>query len=175
MKDVNTILKNTGETIFNQIGPVFNGHSRILILGTLPSPESRRRGFFYSHPGNRFWRTLAAVLSREVPETIDEKRALVLENHIALWDALASCDIQGSSDSSIKNAVPNDIVPLLRETGIKTVFTTGQMAAKLYKRHLIPEGAPEPIVLPSTSPANQGRWPLEALIQEYKVILDYIR
>ena len=172
---MNTILKNAGETIVNQIGPVFDDRSRVLILGTLPSPESRRRGFFYSHPGNRFWRTLAAVLSREVPETIEEKRALVLENSIALWDVLASCEIKGSSDSSIKNAIPNDICPLLQKTGINAVFTTGQMAAKLYRRHLMPKGAPEPIVLPSTSPANQGRWPLDALIREYSVILDYIR
>ena len=168
------MMENHVENIENPIEAVYNEHSRVLILGTMPSPESRRRGFFYSHPANRFWRALAAVLETDIPQTNEEKRALILENRIALWDVLASCDIIGSSDSSIKNAVPNDIPRLLRETGIKAVFTTGLTATKLYRRFFPHPSAPEPIPLPSPSPANQGRWPLGALVREYSAILEYI-
>jgi len=167
------MMKNDIENIENPIGAVYDKRSRILILGTMPSPESRRRGFFYSHPSNRFWRALAEILEADVPQTNEEKREFVLENGIALWDVLKSCDIVGASDSSIRNAVPNDIPRLLAETGIKAVFTTGQTATKLYRR-FFPYPNPEPIPLPSPSPANQGRWPLEALVGEYREILEYI-
>ena len=107
------MMKNDIENIENPIGAVYDKRSRILILGTMPSPESRRRGFFYSHPSNRFWRALAEILEADVPQTNEEKREFVLENGIALWDVLKSCDIVGASDSSIRNAVPNDIPRLL--------------------------------------------------------------
>ena len=152
------------------IAPVFDEMSRILILGSFPSVKSREAGFFYGHPQNRFWRVLAAVLGCPVPATIDEKRNMLLAHHVAVWDVIASCDIIGSSDSSIKNVVANDIGRVLSEAPIRQIFVNGQTAFKLYKKYVLPETGVMPVCLPSTSPANAA-WNMEKLTEAWQVIV----
>lgn len=155
--------------IVHPIQPVYNKYSRILILGSFPSVKSREEGFFYGHPQNRFWRVLAAVFQEQVPRTIEEKRAFLLQNRIAVWDVIASCDIEGSSDSSIKNVVPNDLEQILHTAPIETVYVNGKKAQQLYVRYLEPETGRKAVCLPSTSPANAA-WSLDRLIEVWKEI-----
>ncbi len=153
--------------------PVFDSESRVLILGTMPSPKSRELGFYYSHPRNRFWPVLAEIFGEEIPKTPEEKADFCLRHKIALWDVLKECDIEGASDSSIKNAVPNDMSKIFEKADIKAVFTTGTTAAKLYKKFIEPEIGISAIALPSTSPAN-AKMSFDALLKEYKIILKYL-
>jgi len=160
--------------ITHAFAPVFDSESRILILGTMPSPKSRELGFYYSHPRNRFWPVMANIFGEEIPKTPEYKKAFCLRHKIALWDVLRECDIEGASDSSIKNAVPNDISVILNSADIKAVFATGTTAAKLYKKFIEPKtGIPE-VALPSTSPAN-AKAKFEELAEKYKIILDYLK
>lgn len=152
--------------VLHEFPPLYDEHSRVLILGTMPSPRSRELGFYYMHPQNRFWKMLAAVLSEPFPSTVSERRALCLEHNIALWDVLASCEIDGASDSSIKNAVPNDIPALLGKCPITTVFTTGKKAHGLLGRFF---SEIDDICLPSTSPANRTISE-EEMLEEYRAI-----
>jgi len=151
------------------IEPVFNENSRILILGSFPSPKSREAGFYYGHPQNRFWRVLSTVLSEPAPETVDEKRMMLLRHGIALWDVLYSCEITGAADSSIKNPVPNEFARILDRADIRAVFTTGKTAGKLYARF----SGKKSIILPSPSPANCAV-SMDKLIEAYSVILSYL-
>ena len=161
------------ERITHAFDPVFDSESRILILGTMPSPKSRELGFYYSHPRNRFWSVLARIFGEDIPETPKEKANFALRHKIALWDVLAECDIEGASDSSIKNAVPNNVSIILKNADIQAIFCTGTTAAKLYKKFIEPETKIPAIALPSTSPAN-AKAKFEELAEKYKIILDYI-
>ena len=161
------------ERITHAFDPVFDSESRILVLGTMPSPKSRELGFYYSHPRNRFWPVLAKIFGENLPETPEERKNFALRNKIALWDVLKECDIEGASDSSIKNAVPNDLSVILNIAEIKAVFATGATAAKLDKKFIEPETKNPAIALPSTSPAN-AKVKFEELCEEYKRILDYL-
>jgi TDG/mug DNA glycosylase family protein len=163
------------ETIEHTLPPVYDEHSRILILGTMPSPKSREAGFYYSHPQNRFWRVLSDLLSLALPVTNEEKIRLLLQNHIALWDVLKSCAIAGADDSSIRNPVPNDIGRLLQKAKITTVFTSGTKAASLYHRFCEKRTGVSAIALPSTSPANCRYYSYERLKEAYSVILAHIQ
>lgn len=141
----------------HEIPPVYDCDSRILILGSFPSVRSREAGFFYGHPQNRFWKVLAAVCGGEeplVPETIEEKRDFLLSRGIAVWDVIASCEIRGSSDQSIRNAVPNDLSPILEAADIRQIFCNGGTSYKLYERYLREKTGRDAVKLPSTSPAN---------------------
>lgn len=158
------------QTVVHNIPPLYDSESRVLLLGSIPSPKSREAGFFYAHPQNRFWKVLSAVLEEDLPATTDEKRAMCLRHHIALWDTIARCDIAGASDTSIKNAVPNDIGRLLRETQITRIFATGGKSAQLYRRLVEPQIHIPITQLPSTSPANAA-WSLGRLIDAYRVIV----
>ena len=158
------------ELVVHPFSPVVDGHSRVLILGSLPSVKSRENHFYYGHPQNRFWRVLAAVLGEEVPVSIEDKRAMCLRHHVALWDTIAKCDIAGASDTSIRNAEPNDIGKLLRESKITRIFATGGKSAQLYRKLIEPKTGVPITQLPSTSPANAA-WSLERLIEAYRVIL----
>ena len=151
------------------IPPVYDSHSRILILGSFPSVKSRETGFFYGHPQNRFWKVTAAVFEDEVPATIPEKKAFLLRHRIALWDVLAACEITGSSDASIKNAVPNDLSPILSTADIRQIFVNGRTAEKIYQKYTEPLTGRPCLCLPSTSPANAA-WRLEDLIKAWEVI-----
>lgn len=148
--------------------------SRILILGSFPSVKSREQMFFYGHPQNRFWRVMAALLGADVPQTVEEKRAFLLANHIALWDVIASCDIAGSSDASIRNAVPNDLTPILETASIRQIFTNGGTAHRLYRKYIYPLIGREDTVLPSTSPANAAR-SLDALIDAWQPVREALK
>lgn len=155
--------------VVHPIPPVYNEHSRVLILGSFPSVKSRENRFFYGHPQNRFWKVLAAVYERQVPQTMEEKRALLLECGIALWDVIASCEIEGSADSTIQNAVPNDLSQILQTADIKCIFVNGKTAEKYYNRYLRDRLGRPAICLPSTSPANAA-WNLERLTAQWKQI-----
>lgn len=161
---------NQLQTVIHSIPPLYDSESRVLLLGSLPSPKSREACFFYGHPQNRFWRVLAAVLNEPLPQTIAQKRAMCLRRHIALWDTIARCEISGASDASIRNAEPNDIGLLLRQSKIERIFATGSKSAQLYRRLIEPQTGVPIVQLPSTSPANAA-WSLEQLIEAYRLIL----
>jgi hypoxanthine-DNA glycosylase len=146
---------------------VFDKESRALILGTMPSPKSREAGFYYMHPQNRFWKVIATVYAEPLPVTIEERRSLIIRHHLALWDVLNCCDITGAGDSTIRNPVPNDFSSLLTTAHITQVLCTGSTAFKLYTKLCEPQTKIKAVLLPSTSPANQGRWPFEKLVAEY--------
>jgi hypoxanthine-DNA glycosylase len=158
------------DTVRHVFDPVFDEHSARLVLGTMPSPASRRYGFYYSHPQNRFWRVLSALYDEPLPVSPEQKRGMVLRHGIALWDVLASCEIQGAADHTIRNPEPNDLSVILEHAPIKTIFTTGKKAEALYRKFCLPVTGIEAISLPSSSPANQGRYPLPALIDAYKCL-----
>ena len=155
--------------MLHPIAPVFDKDSRVLILGSFPSVRSREEGFFYGHPQNRFWKVTARVFGEEVPKTVEEKKAFLLRNHIALWDVIGSCDIEGSSDASIRNATVNDISHILKTARIKAVFLNGRKAYSLYQKYMYPDVKREGICLPSTSPAN-AMWSVDKLTAEWKQI-----
>lgn len=160
-------------TVFHTLDPVFDRLSRVLILGSIPSPKSREAGFYYGHPRNRFWPVLGAVLGEEIPISAKGKRALLLRRQIALWDVLQSCEIKGASDGSIREPLPNNLSLILGQAEIRAVFTTGGKAAALYRRLCQPQTGIEAIPLPSTSPANCA-CPFEALCERYRAILPYL-
>ncbi|MCR5206871.1 MAG: DNA-deoxyinosine glycosylase [Eubacterium sp.] len=158
------------KTIVHPIPPVYDENSRVLILGSFPSVKSREYGFFYGHPQNRFWRVIAEITGEEIPVTNDEKGALLIRNNIAVWDVIHSCEISGSADSSIKNAVPNNIMKIINNSNIERIFTNGKKADELYRRYLESETGIKAVCLPSTSPANAA-WSLERLKEKWKEIL----
>ncbi|KFL33053.1 MULTISPECIES: DNA-deoxyinosine glycosylase [unclassified Sulfurospirillum] len=151
--------------------PVYNIHSNVLILGTFPSVKSREERFFYGNPQNRFWKVISAITNTPLPLTIEAKKAMLLEHRIAIWDVIHSCEITGSSDSSIKNVVPMDFTTLLQEASIKHIYANGATAEKLYQKYCEATTLRSIIKLPSTSPANAA-WSLEKLIEAWRVIVD---
>lgn len=155
------------QRISHTFEPVYDKYSKILILGSLPSVQSRERGFYYGHPQNRFWKVLAAIFDCPVPESTEEKRAMLLTHHVALWDVIESCDIIGSSDSSIKNVIPADIGAVLEKTDICAIYANGKKAESLYQKYVFPKTRRPVIVLPSTSPANAA-CSLEKLAEIWK-------
>ena len=158
------------EHIVHSFEPVYDKDSEILILGTLPSVKSRENNFYYGHKQNRFWKVLATLLKEPVPDTIEEKKTMLLAHRIALWDVIQSCYIKGSSDSSIKNVQPTDIGMILEKTNVTQIYANGNKAGQLYKRYQFPVTGIEATVLPSTSPANAA-WSLARLCEAWKTIL----
>ena len=159
------------EHIIHPIPPFYDETSQILILGSFPSVKSRESRFFYGHPQNRFWKLMTLLYGEEaVPVTIEEKAALLKRHHIAAWDSIQACDIQGSSDSSIRNVEPNDFGPILSAAPIRQIFTNGKKSHEIYQKYCLPQTGREDICLPSTSPANAA-WTLERLAEAWKVIL----
>ena len=148
--------------VLHNIDPVYDENSRMLILGSFPSVKSRETGFFYGHPQNRFWKVLAAVFGERTPATVSEKKAMLLRNNVAVWDVIKSCEITGSSDISVKNAVPNDVAAIIKNTKITRVFTNGALASRLYEKTLEKRVGIKATPLPSTSPANAA-WSLPRL------------
>ena len=152
--------------VVHTFGPLYNADSRILILGSIPSPASREVGFYYGHPRNRFWQVLAEVYGMPLPESIEEKKALVLASRLALWDVIEECDIIGASDSSVKNVVPTDIPSLLTEVRIERILCNGSLSKKVYDKYQLERTGIPAIKMPSTSPANAA-WSAERLIEEW--------
>jgi len=157
--------------ILHPIDPVYDKNSEILILGSFPSVKSREDGFFYGHKQNRFWRVMADIFHTALPETTTDKKQLLLEHHIALWDVIASCEITGSSDSTIRDVRVNDLSAIFREAQIGKIIANGRKAYSLYQKYLYPEVGKEAILLPSTSPAN-AQYSLNKLINEWKKVLE---
>lgn len=151
------------------IAPVFDKNSKVLILGSFPSVRSREEGFFYGHPQNRFWKVTSRIFGEELPVTIEEKKAFLIRNHIALWDVIGSCEIDGSSDSSIRDVTVNDLSVILDVADIRAIFLNGKKAEQYYLKYLFPVLKRDAVCLPSTSPANAA-WNLEKLITVWGAI-----
>ena len=155
------------EWVTHPLDPIFNERSEILILGSFPSVASREAAFYYGNPQNRFWRVLAEIFGKSLPTGNDERRKLILSNHLALWDVIASCRIRGSSDSAIADVVPNDLSRILANAPIKKIIVNGRTAEKYYLKFLYQQTGILPTVLPSTSPANAA-WSIERLIDAWR-------
>lgn len=149
--------------------PLYDKDSEILILGSFPSVKSRELNFFYGHPQNRFWKVTSGIFGCVEPVTIDEKREFLHSNHIALWDVIASCNIIGSSDSSISDVVANDLSEILGSANIRQIFVNGKTAEKYYNKYTFEKTSRKAICLPSTSPANAA-WSVERLIDAWSII-----
>lgn len=158
------------EKIIHPIPPLYSKNSQTLILGSFPSVKSREAMFFYEHPQNRFWRLLALIFGEEPPKTTEQKKHLVLSHNLALWDSIHSCTITGSSDSSIKDVVPNDLSVILDNSRVDRIFANGAASYKMYQKYIFPTTGTEAVKLPSTSPANAA-YSLDRLYQEWKIIL----
>ena len=158
----------------HEFDPIFDENSEILILGTLPSVKSREQNFYYGHPQNRFWKVTAAVYGEEVPQTVEEKKAFLLRNHIAVWDVIASCVITGSSDASIRDVVPNPLQDILECADIRQIYCNGATAWKYYRKYQEKQLGREAVRLPSTSPANAA-WSVERLLGEWSQCGEVLR
>lgn len=152
--------------------PLYDQNSKVLILGSFPSVKSREQLFFYGHPQNRFWKVLAAVFECDTPKTIEEKKAFLHANGVALWDVIGSCDIVGSSDSSIKNVTANDLSQILDNADIKQIFVNGRTAEKYFNKYTKDIIGRNAICLPSTSPANAA-WSVEKLVEAWNIIKNF--
>lgn len=159
------------QSLKHTFDPVFNAESKILILGSFPSVKSRENNFFYGHPQNRFWKVMANVLNWKMPTTIEEKRKMLLENHVAVWDVIASCSIVGSSDTSIKDVVVNDFSKILENSKVERIYVNGGKAYELYHKYAEKVTGIKAVKLPSTSPANAA-WSLEKLTKTWKEIIE---
>ena len=155
--------------IVHPIEPFYQESSKILILGSFPSVKSREQMFFYGHSQNRFWKVISFIFGEKTPNSIDEKKNLLKKNGIALWDVIHSCEISGSSDSSIKNVVPNDISKILENTRVKKIFVNGKTAKAYYDKYIKNVTKRDAICLPSTSPANAA-WSLDKLVDAWSQI-----
>ena len=154
--------------VFHNIPPVFDEQSKVLILGSFPSVKSREGGFFYHHRQNRFWAVMEALFGYEL-DSIEDKKEFLHKEHIALWDVVHSCCIEGSSDSSITDVVANDLSLIFSSSDIKAVYTNGSRAFNLYMKCCYPIFRIKPVSLPSTSSANAS-WTLDRLLQDWCVI-----
>ena len=155
--------------------PLYDSDSHILILGSFPSVKSREAQFFYGHPQNRFWKLMGLLLTEDgqTPQSVPEKRALMLHHHIALWDTIASCDITGSSDSSITNVVANDFRQILDSSDIRQIYCNGKTSHNLYMKYCRPQTGMDAVALPSTSPANAA-WSVDRLLEAWEQILVHL-
>lgn len=160
--------------ILHSIDPTYNSQSKILILGSFPSVKSREYGYFYGHPQNRFWKVMSFIFEEEIGTSIEERKNFLLRKNIAVWDVIASCDIVGSSDSTIKNVVANDISKILEESSVEKIFVNGRKAQDLYRKYIEKEIGIKAEYLPSTSPAN-AKWDLEKLSSIWSIIKEYLR
>lgn len=161
---------SSAQTQVHPIAPLYNEHSKVLILGSFPSVKSREAMFFYAHPQNRFWRVISALTGAPLPQSVEEKTALILNHHFALWDSIGSCTIVGSSDSSIRDVVPNDLRIITENAPIERIFCNGNASLSVYKKYIEPTLGRNAIALPSTSPAN-ATWSLDRLIEAWKIVL----
>lgn len=157
------------KTIVHPIDPVYDEKSEILILGSFPSVKSREAGFFYGHPQNRFWKVIGKIVGEEAPEDIPGRKEFLLRHHIALWDVIGKCSIEGSSDTSIKDAEPNDLTKIIGCSGLRRIFVNGRKAEEMYKKYQEKSTGITAVCLPSTSPANAA-WSVDRLVEAWGVI-----
>ncbi len=156
-------------TIIHPIEPFYDKNSKILILGSFPSVKSREMMFFYGHKQNRFWQVISKVFGETTPSTVEEKKILLKKHNLALWDVIKSCDIEGSSDSSIKNVIPNDLSIIVNFAKIEKIIVNGKTAEKFYNKYIKEKIGRDIICLPSTSPAN-ATWKLDRLVDAWSII-----
>lgn len=159
------------QKIIHPIPPLYDAESKILILGSFPSIKSREAMFFYGHPQNRFWPLLARLFGEDVPTSIEEKKSLVLRHRVALWDSIHSCTIVGSSDSSVRDVVPNDLSVILDNSKVERIYCNGALSHKMYTKYIYPTTGITAVKLPSTSPANAA-FNMDRLEKEWQVIKD---
>lgn len=157
---------NDYQHVIHEFGPVCDAHSEVIILGSFPSVKSREQQFYYGHPQNRFWKLIAALANEAVPNTVEEKKALLLSHHIALWDVIAACDIIGSSDSSIRNVEVNDIRKITEHAPVRAIYLNGNKAYQLFTKYMSEQTHLPAVKLPSSSPANAA-CSLECLIEAW--------
>ena len=160
--------------VVHPLKPIYNSESRALILGSFPSVKSRENSFYYAHPKNRFWSTLGKVFNEDIGSSNQDREKFLLTHKIALFDVVYSCNITASSDSSIKDVIPNDIKKIVDESKIKAIFTTGTKAYGLYNKYLLKDVGIEAIKLPSPSPANCKKRIEEVLVNSYSKIKEYL-
>lgn len=153
----------------HELDPVFNTNSKILILGSLPSVKSREDKFYYAHPQNRFWKVLEEIFNEKIENSINSKKDFLYKHNIALWDVIESCYIYGSSDSSIRDVIANDISFILKNSEVDRIYTTGKKAYELYNKYCFSNTKIKATYLPSTSGANASI-SFQQLINEYKKI-----
>ncbi len=161
------------DRVFHPIPPLYNEASKVLVLGSFPSVKSREGQFFYHHPQNRFWRVISSVFDEPMPNTIEEKRELLLRNRIAVWDVIQSCEIIGSADSSIKNIVANDLSRIMNTARISRIISNGNTSHQLYMKHIFPKTGIVALKLPSTSPANAA-CSMDCLIREWSILRSFL-
>jgi hypoxanthine-DNA glycosylase len=149
--------------------PIYDENSKILILGTFPSVESRKAQFYYANPRNRFWTVIAQIFTCNKYDTVSEKKNMLIDKRIAIWDVIESCEITGSSDSSIRDVVPADLSILLDNANIEKIYANGDKAFKIYMKYTYPVTKREIIKLPSTSPAN-AKFSLDKLVDYWECI-----
>lgn len=162
------------EATLHNIDPIWDENSKVLILGSFPSVKSREIQFYYSYKYNRFWKVISNILKCNEPTTIEEKKSMLLNNNIAVWDVVKSCQIIGSSDSTISNVKVNDLTEITNTTNMKMIFTNGCKANELYNEYLYESTGIKAIMLPSTSPAN-AKYSLDKLIDKWSIILEYLK
>lgn len=160
---------NTPQSIVHPFPPLFDRNSSVLILGSFPSVKSREQNFFYGHPQNRFWKLISLLFDEEIPQSIDEKKRLILKHNLALWDVIHSCTVTGSSDSSIKDVVANDLSEILKNSKVNRIFANGALSHKMYMKYIFPKTGIEAVKLPSTSPANAA-FSLDRLAENWKIV-----
>lgn len=146
----------------------YDSESRILILGSFPSVVSREEGFYYAHRSNRFWPIMESLFSVSL-KSIDDKKAFLHSRHIALWDVVSECEIDSSSDASIRSVVPNDIGRILMESRVERIFVNGSKAYELLKRYNSEKIWRAAVKLPSTSSANAS-FSFSRLLDEWSAV-----
>lgn len=161
------------QTIIHPLDPVYNHESKVLILGSFPSVKTRKYGFFYGHPQNRFWPLMEALFEVDLSREIPERKAFLLDHHLAVYDSIYQCDIIGSADASIQNVVPSDLNKIIQESTIQAVFCNGSLSYKTYQKYQAKETGIPAQQVPSTSPAN-ARYRLEDLVTAWQKLLDYL-
>ena len=162
-------MSTKAQTILHPIPPTYDKNSRVLILGSFPSVKSREMMYFYGHPQNRFWKVVAALYQEEVPMTVECRHRFLIRNRLAVWDSIRQCTIIGSSDSSIRDVIPNDLSLILQTAPIETICCNGKKSWDMYHKYIEPQTGRKAVMLPSTSPANAA-WNLEKLITAWSVI-----
>lgn len=163
-------MKLSTEKVTHTFPPFYKEDSEILILGSIPSRKSRELNFYYMHPQNKFWKVLSKVFEEELPDTIEKKKDFLTRNKIALWDCIETCEIQASSDASIKNVIPTNLMKIIFQTQIKQIYTTGKKAQNLYEKYHEKKVGIKAVYLPSTSPANIANYTEEDLVKHYQII-----
>ncbi len=145
------------KNFIEELAPIEDEKSQILILGTMPGVESLKQQAYYGHPRNLFWKLIAGVTGETAPESYDDKKKYLLKHKIALWDMCQACIRSGSLDSNISDEVPNDITSFIAgHHHLKAIGCNGRESARMFRKYRVGIENVTFIPLPSSSPANAG-------------------